>query len=42
MLLNVFPNENQKDLNEIPDYIRKGITFHLVETMNDVVNLVFT
>ena len=37
----VLPAENRKDLNEIPDYIKKGITFHLVETMDDVVKLVF-
>jgi len=37
----VLPKENQKDLNEIPDYIKKGITFYLVETMNQVVKYVF-
>ncbi len=37
----VLPGENQKDLNEIPDYIKKGITFHLVERMRDVVKYVF-
>jgi len=37
----VLPNENQKDLNEIPDHIKKGITFHLVERMRDVVKYVF-
>ncbi|RKY01662.1 MAG: endopeptidase La, partial [Spirochaetes bacterium] len=38
----ILPKENQKDLNEIPDYIKKGIQFHLVKTMNDVEKLVFT
>jgi len=37
----ILPKENQKDLNEIPDHIKKGISFHLVETMNDVVKLIF-
>jgi ATP-dependent Lon protease len=37
----ILPNENQKDLFEIPDYIKKGITFHLVATMNEVVKLLF-
>jgi len=37
----ILPKENQKDLNEIPDYIKKGINFHLVETMNEVVKLIF-
>ncbi len=37
----ILPKENQKDLNEIPEYIKKGLTFHLVETMNDVVPYLF-
>ena len=37
----ILPKENQKDLNEIPDYIKKGIQFHLVKTMNEVERLVF-
>jgi ATP-dependent Lon protease len=36
----VLPKENQKDLNEIPDYIKRGIDFHLVESMQEVVELV--
>ncbi|UCB45907.1 MAG: endopeptidase La [Spirochaetota bacterium] len=37
----ILPEENRKDLNEIPDYIKKGLTFHLVGTMNDVVQHLF-
>jgi len=37
----ILPKENQKDLNEIPEYIKKGLTFHLVETMTDVVKYLF-
>jgi len=37
----ILPKENQKDLNEIPDYIKKGIEFHLVKTMNEVEKLIF-
>ena len=37
----ILPKENQKDLNEIPDHIKKGMTFHLVETISDVEKLVF-
>jgi ATP-dependent Lon protease len=37
----ILPKDNQKDLNEIPDHIKKGITFHLVEGMRDVVQYVF-
>jgi ATP-dependent Lon protease len=38
----VLPEENQKDLNEIPDYIKKGINFHPVGTMNEVIDIVLT
>ena len=37
----ILPSENQKDLSEIPEHIKKGITFHLVETMNEVVKFLF-
>ena len=37
----ILPNGNQKDLNEIPDYIKKGITFHLVSNMNEALKLIF-
>jgi ATP-dependent Lon protease len=37
----ILPKENRKDLNEIPDHIKKGITFHLVERMDDVLHYVF-
>jgi ATP-dependent Lon protease len=37
----ILPNENRKDLNEIPEHIKRGMDFHLVETMNDVVQLIF-
>ncbi|MFW6138678.1 MAG: endopeptidase La, partial [Spirochaetota bacterium] len=37
----ILPRENKKDLNEIPDYIKKGLQFHLVDNMNDVLKYVF-
>jgi ATP-dependent Lon protease len=37
----VFPAENQKDLEEIPEHIKKGITFHPVSTMDEVIAKVF-
>jgi ATP-dependent Lon protease len=37
----IIPKPNERDLDEIPDYIRKGITFHPVETLKEVLNLVF-
>jgi ATP-dependent Lon protease len=37
----IIPVENQKDLEEIQDYIKKGIQFHPVSTMEEVLKLVF-
>ena len=37
----ILPEENKKDLNEIPDHIKKGLSFHLVRTMDDVVEHLF-
>jgi len=37
----IIPRENEKDLDEIPEYVRKGIVFHPVETMEEVLKLVF-
>jgi ATP-dependent Lon protease len=37
----IFPAENQKDLAEIPEHVRKGITFHPVETMDEVIDLLW-
>ena len=37
----IIPKLNERDLDEIPDYIRKGITFHPVETLKEVLKLVF-
>jgi ATP-dependent Lon protease len=35
----ILPQENQKDLEELPENVRKQITFHFVEKMLDVVKL---
>ncbi|MEA1911236.1 MAG: endopeptidase La, partial [Spirochaetota bacterium] len=37
----IIPNANSRDLEEIPEYIRKGITFHPVKAMDEVLNLIF-
>jgi ATP-dependent Lon protease len=37
----ILPEENKKDLNEIPEHIKKGLSFHLVSTMDDVVEHLF-
>ncbi len=37
----IIPKQNERDLDEIPEHIRKGINFHPVETLKEVLNLVF-
>ncbi len=37
----IIPKQNEKDLEEIPEYIKKGLTFHPVVTMNEVTELLF-
>lgn len=37
----ILPRENQPDLDQIPEDVRKKITFHLVETIDDVFRVVF-
>lgn len=37
----IFPKENQKDFEELPAHIRKGLKPHFVETFKDVVKLCF-
>lgn len=37
----IIPKQNMRDLEEIPEYIKKGLTFHPVETMEEVTELLF-
>ncbi len=37
----IMPKENLKDLEEIPEHVKKGITFHPVETMDEVLEKIF-
>lgn len=37
----LIPKANERDLSEIPDHIKKGITFHPVETMEEVIEKIF-
>jgi ATP-dependent Lon protease len=38
----IVPSENQKDLNELPEHIKKGITFHLASNMEEVLGYAFS
>ncbi len=37
----IIPALNERDLEEIPEHVRKGITFHKAETMDDVMAKLF-
>jgi ATP-dependent Lon protease len=37
----LFPKGNARDLEEIPEHVREGITFYPVSTMEEVLSLVF-
>jgi ATP-dependent Lon protease len=35
----IFPKQNERDLDEIPDYVKKGLEFHPVERFEEVLAL---
>jgi ATP-dependent Lon protease len=37
----IIPDDNGPDLDEIPEHVRKGITFHRVRSMDEVVEIIF-
>jgi ATP-dependent Lon protease len=37
----LYPSQNQRDLDEIPENVREGITFHPVSTMEEVIEKIF-
>ena len=37
----IMPAKNERDLDEIPEKTRKGITFHPAETMDEVLGVIF-
>jgi ATP-dependent Lon protease len=37
----LFPHGNIRDLEEIPDHVKEGMTFHPVSTMDEVIELIF-
>ncbi|PLX93625.1 MAG: endopeptidase La, partial [Desulfuromonas sp.] len=38
----IFPQENEKDFAELPDYLRQGIDVHFAQTYDDVYRVAFT
>ena len=37
----IIPKANERNLDEIPDHVKKGITFHPVEMMDEVIEKIF-
>jgi ATP-dependent Lon protease len=37
----IFPKANEKDIGELPDYIKEGISFFFVEDYPDVFKILF-
>ena len=35
----IFPKQNERDLDEIPDHVKKGVEFHAVEHFEEVLTL---
>ncbi|MBA4393322.1 MAG: endopeptidase La, partial [Desulfobacca sp.] len=35
----ILPKKNEKDLEEIPSHLKKGLKFHFVERMDEVIDL---
>ena len=38
----IFPAENKKDFDELPDYIKEGVNAHFVNYFDDVLKIAFT
>jgi ATP-dependent Lon protease len=37
----ILPGDNRKDFDELPDYIREGLTVHFVSYFDDVLGLIY-
>ncbi len=37
----IFPDDNRKDFEELPDYIKEGITVHFVKYFDDVLRVAY-
>ena len=35
----IIPKQNEKDLKELPESVREGVTFRMVETMDEVLEI---
>ncbi len=37
----ILPRDNRKDIEDLPDYIKKGISFHYVRDLGEVIDIAF-
>lgn len=37
----VFPEENRRDVDELPDFIKEGVEFHFVKHYKEVYDIIF-
>ncbi len=37
----IFPGENKKDFNELPEYLKKGMTVHFVDYFEDIIKIAY-
>jgi len=37
----IFPKDNVRDYDELPDYLKKGLTIHFVEHYDEVFKIAF-
>jgi len=37
----IFPRENKKDFDELPDYLRAGISAHFADYFDDVLDIIY-
>ena len=37
----IFPKDNKRDYDELPDYLQKGVKVYFVDTYDDVFNIAF-
>jgi ATP-dependent Lon protease len=37
----IFPKDNVRDYDELPDYLKKGLAIHFVEHYDEVFNIAF-
>jgi ATP-dependent Lon protease len=38
----IFPKENKRDFDELPSYVKKGLTVHFVDNYDEVFNVAFS